>query len=686
MRLAELFAMLKAERAERESRGGTPSARPLVEMIADLRPRRPEDVPSVLTTLNTLTLHLHHHHADAALLRDYLLDLLYSCRHRHLFTETGILSQRGFFTSLAQRFAHKILPAEREADSLKDLLGGVFWHPRDYEWLCAIPDVVWGELLECLRLDEVQAHPLHGQLVREQLEAIRVLSYRIAALGLDPEMMRIDPTLERHESPFVAQNIEMLSTLTAFQNVPDGGLPHDDIPDQHLLVLLDQCVEVLDRVRRVAREAGASILLTYQLVRGRQMIDRMCALLAMVNPVRANIRRTVALDLFRELVREENRKTSLRDVMVRTTDLLALKVTDHASRTGEHYAASSRAEYLAMARSAAGAGVLVGFMALIKIGFAKLALAPFWQALAYSLNYSFGFMLVHVLHFTIATKQPAMTAAAIAATVEEQSARKRAPLDGVVDLIAMVLRTQIVAILGNVMLAIPVSFLIAYAFVHWQGAPPADAEKAAHLIQDINPFASLALFHAAIAGVCLFLAGLVSGYYDNKSNYNRIPQRVRQLHWLKIVLGEARRDRLAHYVGANLGALAGNFWFGIMLGSMGTLGWILGLPIDIRHVTFSAANLAYGLVGLNFQVSLMTILISVLGVFLIGLTNLAVSFSLALYVALKSRQVRFDRSGELIGLLWQRFRTQPGDFLLPPKLPALGQAPAAQTEAASDKA
>ncbi|MCB5976870.1 site-specific recombinase [Acinetobacter baumannii] len=32
------------------------------------------------------------------------------------------------------------------------------------------------------------------------------------------------------------------------------------------------------------------------------------------------------------------------------------------------------------------------------------------------MNYSLGFILIHVLHFTVATKQPAMTAAALAAT------------------------------------------------------------------------------------------------------------------------------------------------------------------------------------------------------------------------------------------------------------------------------
>lgn len=682
MNLVQFFSALRVDREQRAADTVTPpaaSAPPptlpdpavLIRLVNEIRPRDPGNTQDVLTKLGTLALHLKHAQGDAILLRDYLLDLLAASRHRHLFTDTGILSSQGFFSSLRERLAHKLLPAEREPDNLRDLLGEVFWHARDYEWLAVVPDAVWGELLEGLRLHERADHPVHRQLLREQTESIRVLSYRLAALGLDPELTRLDPALERHASPFIAQNVEMQQVLAAAERALADGVFDEDLSDQHMLVLLDQCMEALERVRRLAKGRGASISLTYKIVRGTQIIDRLCALLALINPVRANIRRTVALDLLRALVREENRKTSLSDVLTGSTDLLARKVTEHASHTGEHYAASTRREYFSMARSAAGAGVIVGFMALIKIFMGKLALAPLWQAIAYSLNYSLGFMLVHVLHFTIATKQPAMTAAMIAATVEqsaEESGRKqRASLDALVEIFAVVMRTQLVAILGNVLLAIPVSFAIAFALLHWHGISPASPEKAAHLLHDINPFTSLALFHAAIAGVCLFLAGLISGYYDNRASYNRIPERISQLRWLRALLGKSLAARVGNYVGNNLGGLAGNFFFGIMLGSMGTLGFILGLPIDIRHVTFSAANLAYGLVGLDFQVPVTTVLISILGVALVGITNLAVSFSLALYVALKSRQVRFDRSGELVRLLWARFRARPRDFFLPPK-------------------
>jgi site-specific recombinase len=68
----------------------------------------------------------------------------------------------------------------------------------------------------------------------------------------------------------------------------------------------------------------------------------------------------------------------------------------------------------------------------------------------------------------------------------------------------------------------------------------------------------------------------------------------------------------------NLGALAGNFYFGLFLGLTGTIGIMLGLPLDIRHITFSAANLAFGLVTLDFQLPLGMVAMYCGGLVLIG--------------------------------------------------------------------
>ena len=115
--------------------------------------------------------------------------------------------------------------------------------------------------------------------------------------------------------------------------------------------------------------------------------------------------------------------------------------------------------------------------------------------------------------------------------------------------------------------------------------------------------------------------------------------------------------------------------------------------MDIRHITFSSANFVFALTGLEYAVSWQAMLYSFIGVLLIGLVNLGVSFSLALMVALRSRRASFGLSRPLVGLLWKRFRHGARDFFLPEKPLAAGmtagegwvaQEPVLAQEAAND--
>jgi len=329
-------------------------------------------------------------------------------------------------------------------------------------------------------------------------------------------------------------------------------------------------------------------------------------------PVAAGDAHSREIEFFLRLVRQENRRNSVRDLFRGTTELLARRVTEQASRSGEHYITESRGEFFAMYRAAAGAGLIIAAMALVKILTAKLDLPPVWEAVAFSLNHGVGFVLIHVLHLTIATKQPAMTAG---------------------------------------------------RFLGWD---PVGPDKAAHLLHDLHPWRSLALLHAAIAGVYLFLSGLISGYYDNQSLYHRVPERLRRVKSLRRLLGEERLARLSDYVERNLGALAGNFPFGCMLGCTPIAGELLGLPLDIRHVAFSSANFAYGLNALEFAVPVSTVVVSFAGVLLIGLVNLVVSFALALKVALRSRGITPEQTRGLWARVLRRFLSRPRDFFWPP--------------------
>jgi len=613
-----------------------------------------------------------------------LLDLV-ARRHGVLLLATaGIYPSTGMFSETFRRFAHRLLPEAEDADQIKDALERIV-RPRDAAWLDEVPAADWAAVLAALRLDEAPDDNAARRFAEDLFEALRVVAHRIAAAGLEPEMLRLDPTLENHVSPYLALCEEALAFAQLAEAIvgvtegspfrgADGTAPADA---RHLHVLIDQARTTGERVRRRAQQLGASLHLTFRLRRLAQHLDRLERLTALAEAM-VNRQHPEALlqgaMLWQALAVAACRRNELAGFWRENTELMALRVTENAGKSGEHYIGETRADWFAMLRSAAGGGSVIALMAANKVYLGTLGLAPLAAVLAYCLNYSLGFMLIHLLHFTVATKQPAMTANAIAAAIGDmQSGGKECQRDTtpVVDLVARTVRTQLAAILGNVGLAVPVAMLVSLLIWWLTGAHYVGADKAGQLLEEIDPIASGAVLFAAVAGVCLFLAGLIAGYYDNLCAYNRIPQRLYRLGWPRWLFDNERWQRVTDYIGANLGALAGNFFFGFLLGGAAGLGMLLGLPLDIRHIAFSSAYWGYALIGLEFSVAWQTVALATFGVLLIGLTNLAVSFSLAMWIGLKARGVDLHQSLRLIRAILWRVVTHPRDFFLPPRAEGL---------------
>jgi site-specific recombinase len=679
----------------------------LIELVDCLRPRR-RHLGHARAAVRTLTQLLKGNPAQAWALRSYIVTLLEKRRHTSLYSDIGILSNDGFFTELKRRIAWRLLPPALDDLYLSDALDQVLYAEEDYYWIRSVPDADWLALFDVVAEapPPLDAAPDRARLVTTMgmLDAIRTLSCRVCALGLEPRLVHSYSEIENFDSPFLMQNIEVNHYLDEYGRFLQGAIARPDDP-RHLLVMLDQCDEVVGKIRRNSLSFGTSVALTYVLVAITQSIERLRKLLFLVDssesaeeeppvllaapqdvpeqpasesravatvapvagpPRPVSARRAAALALAQELVEAHNTKYQVRGLFRDNIHLLARNVTENASRTGEHYIAESRSQLRDMFKAAAGAGFIVGFMATFKILLSYLRAAPLVEAFLFSMNYSLGFMLVHMLHWTIATKQPAMTAQRIAAGLHSRDGRS-IDFDSMAELVNKVFRTQIVSVLGNVVVAFPTALVIAIAYQQMTGHHLVSPEKAQHLLHDIDPIHTPALFYAAIAGVWLFVAGLISGYYDNKALYTRMGQRVRQLRWLGSLIGDARRGRLSRYVENNLGGLMGNFYFGILLGTTGTVGYLLGLPLDIRHVTFSTANFATALVGLDYRMSWEMAANATLGVALIGAVNLLVSFSLALWVALRARKIQFKRSLLLLRALGRRFMGAPLDFFIGPR-------------------
>lgn len=590
-----------------------------------------------------------------------------------LYVSSGLLPSTGFFSETARRISGRLLPEVVDPSYMKGVLSVVFHRVDDEVWVNTISDENWIAFINLIFATDPDDAPATATdevpgPVLELIEALRILSYQVCSIGLDPELVRIDPTLEEHESPFMAQNAELVSYLGHYKTWWHNRKT-SVVDEKHLTVMLDQCRDVVIRIRRRAAKIGTSLSLTFKLERLQQHLDRVSVILMML--IRLREGRTVpsiAADithLAKTVIHAECRKNKLSDYWGKNLELLSLRMTESASKTGERYIASNRSEHFGILRSAALGGLIIALMAALKLVLGWQGFAPLNGALAFCLNYGIGFALIHVLGGTVATKQPAMTANAIAASIGEAKGKHR-NLDNLVELIVRTIRSQITAIVGNVGVAIPTAMLLSLLVFWGSGSHFLTHAESMRMLEDVNPLAGT-VFFAGIAGVCLFLSGLIAGYYDNLSAYGRIPQRLLQLRWPRRVFGEMRMQRVSAYVERNLGALAGNFFFGFLLGGVTALGVLFGLPLDIRHIAFSSAYVGYSIVGLDFAVPMQLALLSAAGVLLIGITNLSVSFALTLTVAMRARRITFAQGQDLVHLLLKRLLRRPHDFLFSPR-------------------
>ncbi|WP_321156119.1 site-specific recombinase [Psychrobacter sp. LV10R520-6] len=602
-------------------------------------------------------------------LASFVLKLIIQYRQIALYTDTGIMSDEGFFSSLRRLIGHRFLPLLPQDDSVVELVGYLFDKRSDERWLANIEKEKWDALVELLQVKEQHLY-LVATAKNSILNAIVILSYRISGIGLHPDLMGAYPQILNYSASFVAQNQEAVLFVNQYRQTHELDNLTDITPEQAvnpapLLVMLEQCEDIVATVRKRIYKTGISIRLTNMMLRLDQSLQRMRVLTQLVSDDSQQHDRAV-IELIQALITSANRLYSIGYLIDNNTKLLSRKVTENASRVGEHYISTDKAGYQKMFKKASIGGFVIAFMATTKILAYHLALAPMGRAFINSMIYGLGFVFIHVIHGTVATKQPAMTAAAIASTISDSSGKKSHQLTKLSELMVDILRTQFIAIMGNIMLAIPVALIISFAWLQYTGTPMIDPDKAGHLLHDLDPFRSLALPHAAIAGVYLFLSGLIAGYYDNLAVYNQIGARIQRHRLLQYLLPKSWLQRLGGFIEANLGAIMGNFLFGVFLGSTATIGYLFGLPIDIRHIAFASANLAHGLFNLSAtQMSWEVILLSFLGVALIGIVNLMVSFSLALFVALRSKEVRFFEWSRLTKLVFGHIIHHPSDFFWP---------------------
>jgi site-specific recombinase len=575
--------------------------------------------------------------------------------------ESGIPLARGFWQEFFGRLRHKLLPPLQDENDILYVLNRVFFRNRDYRWIEGIPRPTWVAFFETLGLS---LHIDDGRILQQLVGALRTLSYQVAQLGLEKEVLLCLPEEDREDNPFVKQNYLVHELEAELNKGEAAGLR--PIADR-INALLGRCDTCIGHVRDGNVMRGASLHQTYMLLLLANRLERMSILVDLLSTDHS-FETAKFVELFRILVRNENRKNSIVEFMSQSLGYLAYQIAEHKGAKGSKYITSTRAEYRAMLASAMGGGAWICLVVLVKNLLIRVPMAIFWHGFAYSVNYSVGFILIEETGATLATKQPAFTASAVASSLDTKKNTYQPNLYSLAVTVAKVSRSQIASFAGNLIVVFPGAALLAWGYDKLMGAKLLSGDAAMKMLRDQHPWQSLSLAYACNTGVFLFLSGIIAGYVQNKIVYGRISRRLQTHPILRMTMPKERLRRLADYVEQHAGTLIGNICLGFFLGMAGFIGEIFGTRFDIRHITISAGNVSIAVYGLGLQNVPTGFLIEVLaGVLGIGFLNFLVSFSLAFFVAARSRGVRIREYPEFLGILGRYFIRNPLDFVRPRK-------------------
>ena len=177
------------------------------------------------------------------------------------------------------------------------------------------------------------------------------------------------------------------------------------------------------------------------------------------------------------------------------------------------------------------------------------------------------------------------------------------------------------------MIAGPLAFAIAKLY------PLVDHEKATHILHD-NSILGPSILYATLTGIFLWISSLLSAGADNWTRTNHLTDRIATNVRVLEHIGEGRARGWAEGFTKRVGPLFGNGLLGFMLGLIPAVFAIARIPVEIRHVTVSTGSVAFAIASQKMPVS--AIALAVAGVVVIGIVNCAVSFVLALWLALRA--------------------------------------------------
>jgi site-specific recombinase len=256
-----------------------------------------------------------------------------------------------------------------------------------------------------------------------------------------------------------------------------------------------------------------------------------------------------------------------------------------------------------------------------------------------------------------------MTAPAMAARLRDIDSD--GAVNDFVDEVANLVRSQVAAVLGNVLVVVPAVVGIALLAQLALERPLLDAAHAAATLKSLSLAGPTALY-AAITGILLFSASIVAGWTENAFVLHRMDSAMRYNPRIGAFLGAARARRWADFMRTHISGFASNISLGLMLGLLPAFAGFFGLGLDVRHVTLSAGQIAAAAASTGLGVLQQPALWwAVAAIPVIGALNVSVSFYFAFRLALRAHSVSLGDRARIRSAIWARWRSRPVSFFLP---------------------
>lgn len=627
--------------------------------------------PQVLARLDQLLQRLQ----DDAALHQQVSDLWQAVEEdldlASVLAEFGFAGRGMFLAELGHRLMGKWLPASPVTRDAADLFALVFHDPRDAAWIQALAPAQVHALGQMLHqpgpgpggLGQADAP---GPWPRMVLRALAHCVGQISACGFRSDLRQRMSAQARATGCFDRIALQLQAVIEALPT--SRAQLAERVEDLRFSLVEAQWAGVT--VYEHLDEHGVSVEVVYQLRQLRRRVERahlLLDVLASEQPARASVR------LVAQLVRLDTERRSIRSLIADSTQMTAARVAERSAETGDHYITRDWPAYRHMLVSALGGGAMVGLTTWVKFLIAGAGLSLFWSGWWAGFNYAMSFVLIQMLHLTLATKQPALTAPAMVARLRVLD--HPASVFRFVDEVAHLIRSQMAAIAGNLTAVIPSVIVLNLLLVLISGQGMLSQDKARYVI-DASQLLGPSVLFAALTGVLLFASSIVAGWAENWFVLHRLDSALAYHPTLRSWLGVDRAARWGAFFRRHVSGLAANISLGFMLGLLPVVAQFFGIYLDVRHVTLMAGQLSAAAMAIGWPIlSEPAFWSAVVATLLVGACNVLVSFYLAFQLAMKARGVASVDRKRIRLAIGLRLRRSPGSFFWPPAAGASPERP-----------